>query len=226
MFAIKAEQTFRLMGSKSFDLRRLYLECGGRHGRPAAKSGSHADVHEPPAKIVAVRRPDAPPRPATGSAVICGLRGNRDPDGHERRRHRPPRTPTPAPTAPPAPTAAIPTAAAPASTPACAPPTPAAATPTPAMPAASPGSTVKATAIETVAMKAAAAMPLSLSRRGHRGHRRRHAKRSYGRNYDLLDRNTHGKILPLIGPYRRVLSLKLCHDGKSSRVSVRRRAKN
>src|ERR1700733_13465216 len=112
MFAIKAEQTFRLMGSKSFDLRRLYLECGGRRARPAAQSGPHADVHGPPAKIAAVRRPDAPPRPATGSAVICGLRSDRDPDGHGRGRDRPARIIAPAPTAP-AP-AAIPTAPSPA----------------------------------------------------------------------------------------------------------------
>jgi hypothetical protein len=54
--------------------------------------------------------------------------------------------------------------------------------------------------METAPMKASATMPLSLSRRGHRGDRRRHAKRGYGRNHGILDRNTHEKILPLNGP--------------------------
>jgi hypothetical protein len=163
-------------------LQRLWFNSSLPQAEAAHPSGLVADVHEPPAHIVAVRCPDASPDPATRIATIGRLRSDRDSDGHGRRRDRPARIPTPAPTTAPAPAAAIPTAAAPA----CAPPTPAAATPTPAMPAASPPSAVKATAMETAPMKAAAAMPLSLSRRGHRGDRRRHAKRRYGRDHGLL----------------------------------------
>jgi hypothetical protein len=66
---------------------------------------------------------------------------------------------------------------------------------------------VKATAVETAPMKAAA-MKLGLGgRRDHRD-RHRHPKGGNRRNHSLSNRNTHGEILPLIGPVSRVLAPK------------------
>jgi hypothetical protein len=98
---------------------------------------------------------------------------------------------------------------------------PAAATPA----AATKTAAAKAT-VEAAAMKAStAAVKLGFGRgRDHRD-RRRHSERGNGRDYGLLDGVTHGKILPL-SACGRILSLKLCQDGKSSRVCLQPRAKN
>ena len=203
--------------------------------RSAAHRRSEANVHEPPAQIVAVRRPDAPPDPATGIAAIDRLRSDRDPKGHGRRRDRPARILTPAPTTDPSRNSNSRRRPSPSRRR----PSPRAASPNHRRPIrAGPSrrhasrrrrqaAAVKATAVETAAMKAAAtAMKLGLGGRRDCRDRRRHPERGNRRNYGLPDRNTHGNNPPAVGPVGRVLSLKLCHDGKSSRVSSQPRAKN
>jgi hypothetical protein len=104
---------------------------------------------------------------------------------------------------------------------------PTAATPTTAMPAAAAKTASKAPAVEAAAMKTtAAAMKLSRGRRWHRGDRSRQSERGDGRNHGLLDRIMHGIIPPADRPLSPRLTLKLCCNGKSSRVSVLHPAKN
>src|SRR5690242_2151857 len=77
-------------------------------------AGSVTDIHQPPAKVMPVRGPDAPPDPATGAPAIAiiglsrSVGRDRDPDRHGRRRDRPTRVPTPPPAAIPAPAAPAP----------------------------------------------------------------------------------------------------------------------